>query len=1010
MSAELRLLGPVELLVDGERRELGPPKQRCLLAILLLETGGPVATEALIDRLWGDVPPAEPRNSLYAYLARLRKALAGTGVEVRRRSGGYAIDVGAAEVDVRRVAELAAGTGDRAAALALALDLWTGEPLAGLSGAWIDRARAGLRRQRLALLTEWAGLAAAPAVVTRLRQAVREFPLAEPLIAGFLRALHEVGRTAEALEHYRATARRLADELGAEPGPVLTAAHRDLLAARPRVHQLPAPPEGFVGRDRHLADLDALTETADEPAIVLVTGMAGVGKTALALTWAHRAAGRFPDGRLQASLRGHSADPVLPVKALAGFLHALGVAEDRIPFDEAAAAALFRSLLATRRMLVVLDDAAGVDQVRPLLPGTGGSVVVVTSRGRLSGLVVDEGARRLPLASLPDADALALLTHVLGAERVAADPAAAAELVALCGRLPLALRIAAANLLVEPHGEIARHVAELRATTPLDALGGPDAVRGAFDLSYQRLDPDQRRLFRLLSHHPGVDVTAEAAAALTGTDHAVARRLLDRLAGAHLLELGPHPRYAFHELVWQYARERARAEDDADERAAALRRLGTYYLHATDRACRVGAPALAMPTPAATGPAGLTADEALGWLDAERTNLVLLAANAENLGLPDLAWQLSALLRGYLQLRAHDGDWPRMIDAGVAAARRQDDPAAMATAAISRGYLFRMRGPAAAAVAAFEEALRQAERAGWAGGRAAALAQLGFVYPKVGKAEAGIDCLVRAIDLARADGDAATEGAAHGNLGSVCAGRGFLHRALAHLRAELDLLAVAPSPFREANALADAGLVLGQLGELTEAVDMHRRALALARAMGHRSLRANAHVNLAAGCLELGRLDEAAEQAGHAMRLAYELRADGVVAEAESVLAGIDDRRGRPEAALAGHQRAVLAARASGDSRALAEVLTRYAERATRLSDVDEALAVARRYGYRVFEARALRAAAELHLAQGLPDRAAGAASAALALCRDTGHRPGEERALATLAALQGSFKVDPER
>jgi len=988
------LLGSVELVVDGARRDLGSAKHRCLLAILLLEPDSPLSTDELVDRLWGDSPPDCARNALYSYLARLRQRLRGTGAEVRRRAGGYLLDVGAARVDVRCAATLVShGRLDQA------LDLWRGGPLTGLSGAWVERVRARLHRERLAQLVDWAGarLAAGAAadVASRLQSIVDENPLVESLVARYLQALHDTGHTDAALDRYRRTMRRLETELGTGPGAVLTEVHRTLTALRPA--QLPATPAGFVGREHELDELDVLAGAG----VMLVTGMPGAGKTALTLTWAHRVRARFPDGQLYLNLRGSAmTGPVSSASALAGFLHALGVAPNRIPADEIEAACLYRSLLAGRRLLVVLDDAASAAQVRPLLPGGSAGAVVITSRQRLSSLVVGEGARPLRLPSLSEDDSRALVSQAVGT----VDPDAAAELIALCGHLPLALRIAVADLCAEPDRTVAGYVRELRATTPLAA----DAVRGAFDLSYQRLAPAERRLFRLLTRHPGTDFTADIVAALADVDPAGARRLVDRLAGAHLIEPGTGPRYRMPDLLRRYADERAGVEESPAGRAAAAHRLGEFYLRATDRAVRLAAPTLAMPAPesdtSADSAAARCAESALAWLDAERTNLVLLCARAAELGLPELPWRLSALLRGYFQLRAYDDDWRTVIDTGIASARVSGSPSALATATLSRGYRYRMRGPAAAAVEAFTDAVRLAEEAGWTTGAAAALSQLGLVYPRVGRAQDGVDCLARAIDLARRIQDQAIEGAAHGNAGAMCADRGPLPRALAHLRAELDLLAFAPSPFREANALADVGRVLTLLGEPETAIETHRQALSTARALDHRGLVANVLVNLAAAYLALDRNDEAAEHAWLAMEQVVNLRAGGVVAEARAVLAAVDDAAGRTAMADTGYREAVAAARASGDPLALTEVLTRVAERATAMSDVDTALAGAREHGYRVHEARALCAAAELHLANGRPDCADEAARAALNLCRATGHRPGVGRALAVLARAGTRF------
>ncbi|WP_020669214.1 AfsR/SARP family transcriptional regulator [Amycolatopsis nigrescens] len=1006
MTTELNVLGSVELRADGQRVELGPAKQRCVLAVLLL-ADGQVSTGTLIDRVWGERSPAEARNALYSYLTRLRKALRGSaaGADIRRYSGGYLLEVPDARVDLRRftaLAERAAGESDerRAERLGEALRLWRGEPLTGLSGGWVERERAGLHRLRVTMLAEWAGLrlaaGAAAEVVHGLRAAVGEYPLAEALTARFLLALHRTGETGEALDRYAETVRRLAEQLGAEPGPALLEVHRELespsasrtvpaeRASVPVPAQLPSPPAGFVGRDAQLARLDGLA--AEPPGILLVTGAPGVGKTALVHTWGHRAAASFPDGQLYLDLRGHAkVEPLRSIDALSTFLRALGVASARIPFDENAAAGLYRSLLAERRMLVVLDNAASTEQVRPLLPGTAGCVAVITSRERLSGLLVGEGARRMRLDSLRVPDAVALLADGLGADRVSAEPVAAAELTELCGCLPLALRIAVANLLDDDSGDIANYVAELRTETPLAALetdGTPSAVRSAFDLSYHRLGAEQQRMFRLLARSPGPDFTAETAAALAGTRIATARRLLDRLAGAHLIEPRDRARYAFHDLLRQYAIEQGTGEDFGP----ALHRLGEHYLRSADRATRLAAPALAPPElPAPQGVAVAEFPEeraALEWLDDERPNLVACCLAATALGRPELSWLLCGVLRGYFQIRSYHADWRSVVHAGVAAADLHGTPANRALAQLGLGYLHRYRGDEQAA-AVFSTARELASGAGWRLGEAAALAQLGLIYPKLDRPEDAVDVLLRAVAVGREEGDAAIEGAAHGNLGTVYVRLGQPRRALPHLFRELELLELAGSRFREANALTDLGLAHAQLGEYPPAIRRHRRALELATALGHRPMLANAQVNLAAAYLESGLLAEAAEQAGPALRLAKQLRVRDTEAEALSVLAAAVDPGRHPEA--------LLAARECDDHRLLAEVATRYAERdGAEPSDVDDALAVARAHGYRIFEARALLVQSRL---LGDP----GPAQRSLALCRETGYRPGEARALLLL-------------
>ncbi|RZS43098.1 DNA-binding SARP family transcriptional activator [Herbihabitans rhizosphaerae] len=1001
---EFRLLGPVEMLVNGVPRPIGRPKQRCVLASLLLAAGQPVSPDTLADHIWGRPAAQHSRSTLYAYLAGLRRDLGAAGVTLTRQSGGYRVDVSPSRVDVLNAAAIVtrarrlSGT-PRATLLAQALDLWRGEPLADLSGDWVDRVRDSLRRQRLGVLTEWARLRLADAgtaddVIRRLRQPTADHPLAEALAAQYIGALGAAGRVEEAVDHYEAIVRRLDDELGAEPSELLTAARDTVVAAvrtRRSPAQLPPAPVDLIGRDAELAELDELTV---RDALVVIAGQPGVGKTTLAVTWARRHAADFPDGQLYADLGAHSGgEPACALDVLSGFLRAFGVAREQIPRDEAAAAALYRSVLATRKVLIVLDDAAGAAQVRPLLPGAGGCATVVTSRRRLEHLMIDEGARRIRLRSLRERDAVGLLAAALDDDR-ARQRDDLAELAALCGGLPLALRIAAANLAGDPARAVDEYVRDLRART---ALAG---VRGAFELSYQRLEPGQRRLFRLLACHPGPDIRPDAAAALAEVTPSEAHRLLDGLASAHLLDVPTHPTYRLHELLRQFARDRAEADEDGLTRLAAACRLGKHYAATTARAVRLAAPSLAMPTIALAHKDFADEQTALAWLDAERPNLVALAASAQEQGQPELAWQLSGLLRGYFQVRAFDPDWRRVTEAGVAAARQHGDHAARATAELAHGYFLRLRGGDHEALRALETAAAEAERAGWRPGSAAALTQLGRLYPNLGRPEEGMACLIRAIDLAAKIGDPAIEGAAHGNLGWVCGNLGHLRRALAHLSEELRLLPAARSRFREANALSDAGLALAQLGDVAAAIDKHTAALALGEALGDRSLRADAHVNLASAYLELGDADEAERHARASLALATRLAGVATKAEALSALACVENLYGRTDAALARHRQAVRAGRECGVPRSQVEVLTRFAEHTADLSDVDTALAVAREHGYRVFEARALCAAARSHLAAGRLADADAAANESLSLCRDTGHRPGEQRALAVLATV----------
>jgi hypothetical protein len=426
-------------------------------------------------------------------------------------------------------------------------------------------------------------------LVAELRALVAEHPLRERPYGQLMVALSRDGRQADALAVYRTLRHRLTEQLGIEPSQPTQRLHQAVLrgevtvaaAEQPRVPaQLPADVAGFTGRAEQLSALTRLLTMDDPPSTVALVGTAGVGKTALAVRWAHQIRERFPDGQLYLDLRGFSAaPPVRPIDALGQFLRALGVAAGQVPADEQEAAGRYRTLLADRRVLVVLDNARGAEQVRPLLPGGRGCLALVTSRDRLDSLVVHAGASRLRLEPLPTADSHKLLARMIGPDRSAADLAGVGELARLCAHLPLALRIAAANL-AGGRASIAGYVGQLRAGR-LDRLAtaGQEraAVRAAFDVSYAALSDPARRLFRVLGCVPGVELTVAAAAALTGEDHRTAGQVLDELAAVHLVFEPADGRFGTHDLLRDYAGQLAGALTTG-EREATRRALIEWYV------------------------------------------------------------------------------------------------------------------------------------------------------------------------------------------------------------------------------------------------------------------------------------------------------------------------------------------------------------------------------------------------------------------------------------------------
>jgi DNA-binding SARP family transcriptional activator len=469
--------------VAGRPIDLGPAKQRTLFAALLVNADQPVSVDTMIDLLW-DAPPAGARSGVYSYVTRLRRVLARAGaaedepVRLVNGPGGYLLDVDSDRVDLHRFRRLVARAQEgadpperRAALLDEAVDLWQGPALGDLTGTWAARIRDTLAQQRLDAVLLWARNqlhqgSVAP-VIGSLRDLATEHPLIEPLAALLIQALCSAGRTAEALDWYAQFRRRLVDELGSEPNAELRRLHQAMLTGemdRPSVvvrpvlpsspAQLPLDMYGFVGRQSELIHLDAIMDKArEQPTTVIVSavsGPAGVGKTALVVHWAHQVAGRFPDGQLYVNLRGNTGSPMTPAEALRGFLEALGVPAEALPTTVHAQAALYRSTLAGRRMLVLLDNAAGVEQVRPLLPGAAGRLAVVTSRNRLTGLIASDGAQLLTLGVLGRAQSRRLLAHRIGPDRVFAEPHAVDDIIAGCAGLPLALATVAAEAAANP--------------------------------------------------------------------------------------------------------------------------------------------------------------------------------------------------------------------------------------------------------------------------------------------------------------------------------------------------------------------------------------------------------------------------------------------------------------------------------------------------------------------------------------------------------------------------------
>jgi tetratricopeptide (TPR) repeat protein/transcriptional regulator with XRE-family HTH domain len=822
------------------------------------------------------------------------------------------------------------------------------------------------------------------------------------------------------------TLRRLADALGLteQERAALTTSigGTGALAPMPSVGgagcQLPMDVAGFTGRADSLTWLDRLLTadggTAATVVISAIGGTAGVGKTALAIHWAHQVRAHFPDGQLYVNLRGYATTaPMRPIEALAHFLQSLGVAAEQVPVEIEEAAALYRTLLADKRVLVVLDNARHAEQIRPLVPGSKGCLVVVTSRDRLAGLVATHGAHRLGLDVLAPDEAVMLLARIVGEERVATEPEATAAVAEACGFLPLALRIAAANLLDQPQHGIAGYVSRLRAGDRLAELavaGDPQAAVGvAFDASYATLDPQARRLFRLLGLVPGTTVTAPAVATLTTMQLAQVDQVLERLAGGHLLGQHAPGRFGFHDLLRLYARGRTEAEDSEPERQAALGRLLAWYLHTAAAATRLLYPTMVrLPLPPASSqlpvPAFTDRAQALAWLDAERSNLVAAVQHAAEHGPRPSAWLLADALHGYLWQGMYVADWSAVAEAALAAAQAEGGPPAQSTAQLSLADLNLCLGRYRQAIEHYSRALALNQQIGWLEGQAATLSKLGVAYTRSGRLAEAADHHHQALTLNQRIGRLGGQANNLGNLGVVYLEQGRLQAALDHHTQALALFGKLGYRGSQGTALGWLGEIDHARGQLDRAVDHANAALAIQREVGDRGGEADTLRTLAGIARDTGRLDQALELATTAAALAGDTGERRLQADALNTLASVHLHRGSLPQARDIYGQALELARATQSRYPEVVTLVGLAttdQRAGRhdqaLVVADQALTLARQAGFRLLEGQALTTLASIHLAQDQPHRAIQLASQALAIQRDTGHRLGQAHTLLVL-------------
>jgi DNA-binding SARP family transcriptional activator/tetratricopeptide (TPR) repeat protein len=939
-SVDFRLLGPVQIQsTDGQIIRLNRRKERLALAVLLLQPGRVVTTDRLIDLLWAQTPPATARTTLQTLMSRIRGALRTAAnhdtdderVRLQTHGQGYVLRIEPESVDLHRFRTLvdqAKAITDpqlRSARLADALRLWRGPALAD--------AAAGALRQQLCHYLEESRFAAISdridadlavgrhaELIPELSGLVAEHPLREQVHGQLMVALYRCGRRADALDAYRLVRRTLITELGLEPGPRLRGLEAAILADAPHLDtgtdhhaaagappapaQLPPDLGGFVGRTPYLWQLDTLLADQPEstrPAAMLITGTAGVGKTALAVHWAHRVRSQFPDGHLYVNLRGFGPAGSVrnPSDVLRSLLAALRVPAARIPGTLQPQIDLYRGLLAGQRVLIVLDNARDAEQVRPLLPGSPSCLTVVTSRNRLSSLVTVEGAHPIALDLLTTAEAHELLTSRLGTALVGAEPAAVDEIITRCARLPLALAVVAARAASNPSFPLTAIADELRdVDTGLDAFDGGDPathLRTVFSRSYDTLSAAAARLFRLLGLHPGPDIATPAAASLAGVPVRQARVLLAELSRAHLINEHIPGRFTFHDLLRAYATELVHVHDT--ERRSGLHRMLDHYLRTAHTAHRLLNPHLAVialdPAQPTVTPEDLADDgQALSWFTAEHPVLIAAVLLAADAGFDTYTWQLAWTLETFFM--DQQGHWQDLIvvqNAALDATQRLADRRAQAHAHRGLGRAYLQLGRHDDSYASLRHALELFVELADHTGQAHIHLGISIVYDQQTRYQDALGHARQALGLYRTSGNRAGEARALNSVGWYHAKLGDHRQAITHCQRALPSHRQVRDRLGEAHTWDSLGYAHYHLGDHDQAADCYRRALDRYRTAGDRYHQAVALTRLGDTQHAAGDSDEA----GDAWRLALEIFAELGHSDAEQIRAGLDPFAPQPE-------------------------------------------------------------------------------------------------------------------
>jgi DNA-binding SARP family transcriptional activator len=939
---QFRMLGPLEVQVDGSWSGINAPKWRTVLAVLLLQPGQVVSTDRLITEVWPEETPARATNLISVYVHRLRRLIADPeGKVLTTRAPGYQLLIDPEDTDAGRFARFAA-EGRQAlqasqfeqasAVLGAALGLWQGtRALTDVPPSTLVSAEASrLEESRIEAvqlhIQADLGCGRHAQVVGQLHRLLADYPLREELWALLMRALYRSGRQAEALEAYAQAREVIAEELGVDPSAELQQLYQRMLQADsgtppasrtpvpadspfatpvpaapvepapagqaaeppgepgiqgagpgpplPRVAQLPADIPDFTGRSDHLQSLRDLLSgprRPDSPGAVVVAaviGAGGLGKTTLAVHAAHLLRAHYPDGQLYARLQGAAQNPADPGDVLARFLRDLGIEPARIPADAEERAALYRSVLTDREVLIVLDDARDAAHVRPLLPGSASCAVLVTTRSRMPDLA---GSRFIDLDVLGRDEAWVMFAGIIGESRAQAEPEATGEVLTACAGLPLAVRIAGARLAARSNWTvrtIATRLSDERRR--LDWLQTGDlAVRACFEVSFTSLPApdvagvDPAHAFRLLGLWQGSSLGLPAAAALLGQPEAITADALEVLVDAQLLQSPAADRYRFHDLLRAYAAGRAATEETASAREDALRRVLTWYLHTVDAVAHMVSPhryqfPLAPAEPGSEPLTFGTLDEALNWCEVERTNLVAATRQAAASGLHTLAWQLPVAAFGFFNRRTYWADWVETHQIALASVRRLDDLNGEALVLNNLGMAYvRRRMPEA--VGYLEQALDIRTQIGDQRGEAQTSANLADAYRLLERYNEALDLLKRVLEISRQAANPYSEGVVLNNLGETYLAMGQISDAVGSLEHAREI-------FGDIEEIRGEGYALNNLGEAylaqdrtTDAVQVLERARDLRHSSGDRLDEAQTLRDLVRAHVAAGQPDRARE-------------------------------------------------------------------------------------------------------------------------------------------------------